>query len=127
LVLEDGSEIADELWDAAHLGVSTRLVYPEARAALARAARDQRIDEDALRTAAAELDRFCAELRLIGIDARLAREAGDLAELHALTGYDAVHLASALSLRDEEVVVATWDRELGAASAAAGCIVVPAV
>jgi predicted nucleic acid-binding protein len=30
----------------------------------------------------------------------------------ALRGYDAVHLATALELGDEEVVLVTWDRDL---------------
>jgi uncharacterized protein len=42
---EPGSELAVELWDRADLLVSNQLAYPEARAALAAAARARRIDE----------------------------------------------------------------------------------
>ena len=54
---------------------------------------------------------------MIGVDAALARAAGDLAERHALRGYDAVHLASAIAIDDPGLVMATWDRNLAAATA----------
>lgn len=125
-MLEPGSEVAEDLWNAADIATSTLLVYPEARAAVARASRTRRLNLGAVRETVAELDRFCEELRLIRLDTALARHAGDLAERHALTGYDAVHLASALSLEDDNAVIATWGRELGAAAVAAGRAVVPA-
>jgi len=62
---------------------------------------------------------------MIGLDAALARAAGELAERHALRGYDAVHLASAIAIEDSDLVMATWDRDL-AAAAAGHCTVVPA-
>src|SRR6201999_2901363 len=55
----------------------------------------------------------------------LARAAGELAERHALRGYDAVHLASALAIEDEGLVVATWDRDLATAALAPHRPVVP--
>jgi len=54
---------------------------------------------------------------VIGLDAALARAAGELAERHALRGYDAVHLASAIAIDDPNLVMATWDRDLSAAAA----------
>jgi uncharacterized protein len=50
--------------------------------------------------------------------------AGKLAERHALRAYDAVHLASALALRDRLVAFATWDRGLADAAHASGLAVV---
>jgi uncharacterized protein len=123
---EEGSDVADEVWDGAELAVSSRLVYPEARAALAAAKRDGRIDSRVLRRSVSDLNDLCEELRIVGLDAELARAAGEAAERYALRGYDAVHLASALSIEDEGLVVATWDDDLAEAGAAAGLIVVPA-
>jgi len=54
---------------------------------------------------------------VIGLDTALAQAAGELAERHALRGYDAVHLASAIAIKDSNLVMATWDRDLGAAAA----------
>jgi uncharacterized protein len=65
------------------------------------------------------------ELLLVGVDAALAREAGDLADQLGLRGYDAVHLASALALGEPTTVV-TWDEELRRATAGAGCGTAPA-
>ena len=72
------------------------------------------------------IEELCRELDVIGLDAVLARSAGDLAERHALRGYDAVHLASAVAIEDPDLVVATWDRDLAAAAVARGRTVVPA-
>lgn len=125
VLLEPASDVADRLWDRAGIAVSSRLVYPEARAALAAARRLDRIDDRVLRRAVSDLEVLCDELRMLGLDTELATLAGDLAERYALRGYDAVHLASALSVEDENLVLATWDRDLGRAAVSAGRIVVP--
>ncbi len=56
----------------------------------------------------------------IGVDQELAVRAGGYAENLGLRGYDAVHLATALELGDEEVVVVTWDRDLARATERVG-------
>jgi predicted nucleic acid-binding protein len=63
------------------------------------------------------------ELSLIGIDVQFAREAGELAEKSALRGYDAVHLASALSAG--AITLVSWDEDLGLAAARNGCALAP--
>ena len=65
-----------------------------------------------------------SELALVGIDGRLARGAGELAEEHKLRGYDAVHLASALAL-GSDITLVTWDEDLRRAAAQRGCAVAP--
>ncbi len=124
--MEQGSEVAKDIWDRADLIASSQLIYPEARAAAAMAARTGRIDANALRSAVRSIDDLYAEIRVIGIDGALARLAGTLAERHGLRGYDAVHLASALSIEDAELLTATWDSDLAAAALACGYAVVPA-
>lgn len=64
-----------------------------------------------------DIDELCEELDAIGLDAALARAAGELAERHALRGHDAVHLASAIAIEAPDPVMATWDRDLAAATA----------
>ena len=122
---EPGSDTAAELWDRAESAVSSQLVYLDARAAAAAARRQGRIDGRTLRKAVAAIDDLCRDLRVIGLDEPLARAAGELAERHALRGYDAVHLASALAIEDEGLVVATWDRDLATAALAQQRTVVP--
>ena len=125
-MLEPGSDVVGDLWNAADTVASTLLLYPEARAAMARAVRARRLEAGELRQAVRKLDLLYERLLLIGLDAVLVRHAGELAERHALAGYDAVHLASALSLDDRSTVIATWDRDLRVAASAAGRTVVPA-
>jgi predicted nucleic acid-binding protein len=122
---EPGSDIAVELWDRAEVVASSQLIYPEARAAAASAHRGSRIDTRTLRAAVRTIDALYRELDVIGLDEALARAAGDLAERHALRGYDAVHLASALAIDDPDLVMATWDRDLATAAAAQNRTVVP--
>ena len=112
-----------ELWDRADLLVSSQLVYPEARAALAAAARAGRIDQPTHVNAVAALEDLYAQLRIIAIDEPLARQAGDLAAQHALRGYDAVHLACALHFEGDDVLLATWDKALNSAARATGQLI----
>jgi predicted nucleic acid-binding protein len=85
-----------------------------------------RIDAKVLRSAVRAIDDLYAKLHVIGIDDALAQAAGELAELHGLRGYDAVHLASAISVGDASLVTVTWDRDLADAAVACGYAVVPA-
>lgn len=124
---EEGSGLADELWSASALRISSQLVYPEARAALAAAQRQGRIDRRGLRRAVGDLEQATAAMRLLGVDHALARQAGRLAERHALRGDDAVHLASALLIDDPELLIVTWDRELAGGARDSGHPVAPAL
>jgi predicted nucleic acid-binding protein len=120
---ESGSELAVELWDRADLPVSSQLVYPGARAALAAAARARRIDRSTHVSAVATLEELYAQLRIVAIDEPLARYAGDLAAEYALRGYDSVHLACALHVQGDDIVLATWDNALNAAARATGRLI----
>ena len=122
---EPGSPLAAELWDRAESVVSSQLVYPEARAAAAAARRGRRITSATLRSAVETIDGLCAELDVIGLDSDLAHAAGELAEAYGLRGYDAVHLATALSIDRDSMLLATWDGDLARAAIAAGCSVSP--
>jgi len=111
-VVEDGSERAAELWSSAYPAASSILVYPEGRAALAAARRLDRLGEEGHRDALSAFEELYAELATVGVDQGLAIRAGEYAEELELRGYDAVHLATALELGDQEVVLVTWDRNL---------------
>jgi predicted nucleic acid-binding protein len=127
LVIEErGSEEAALLWDGADAVVTSRVAHPEVRAALAAAHRDGRLDATAHRRAKAEWGAFHPALRMVELTPQLEREAADLAEQHALSGFDAVHLASALTLAELPVVVATWDPRLLRAAQSLGLETLPA-
>jgi predicted nucleic acid-binding protein len=74
--------------------------------------------------AKAEFESLHTELLVVGIDDALAHRAGALAERFGLRGYDAVHLACALSLATDTTLV-SWDEDLRTAAANAGCTVAP--
>ncbi len=124
MIAEDGSELASELWATPHPGTSSILAYPEGRAALAAAQRGTRLTAAAYEHALEDFESLHGELSLIGVDAQLAREAGELAEKFALRGYDAVHLASALSA-GEAITLVSWDEDLRRAAAHNGCALAP--
>lgn len=115
------------MWERAAVAVSGQLVYPEARAAAAAIQRGGRAGRRWLTTAVDTIDGLYRELSVVALDDALVRRAGDLAERHALRGYDAVQLASALAIDvPGDLLIATWDRELAAAAVAEGRMVVPA-
>lgn len=123
LVAEAGSARAASLWDAADRVVSVRLVYPEGRAALAQAHRLGKLTVRQLRAAVSELDLRLEELDLVEVDDRLTRTAGNLAEVRALRGYDAVHLAAADLIREPDLVVVAGDKDLLTAAVSQGMAV----
>ena len=112
LVEEGGSDVAGRLWDAADHVVSSRLVYAEGRAALAQAHRTDRIDAAGLRRVVTDLEVLMGDLDLVEVGAAVVHRAGQLAELLALRGYDAIHLGSAESLADPDLVLVAGDRQL---------------
>lgn len=115
--------VGTQHWDRADLLVSNQLIYPEARAARAAATRAGRIDQSTDVSAVATLEDLYAQLRIVAIDEPLARHAGELATEHALRGYDAVHLACALLLEGDDILLATWDSALNAAARATGQLI----
>ena len=126
LVSEEGSPLVSTLWDGCDAAVSSRLAYPEVRAALAAAARNHDLTTAELVAAERDWEEFWAATRPVELTAAVERHAGQLAGELGLRGADAVHLASALALRDPDLIVAVWDRRLHAGARAAGCRVAPA-
>jgi uncharacterized protein len=120
LIGEPSSATCTRLWNEAARSVSIRLLYPEARAALARAERMGRITKRQHAVAVAELEKITTEIDHVEITAQLARNAGDIAQAHQLRGYDAVHLAAAMAALDAELVVVTGDKDLADAARAQG-------
>lgn len=120
MIVEDGSEVASELWGSAYPAASSILSYPEGRAALAAARRRDRLGADQHSRALADFEALYGDLATVGVDHELAVSAGQYAENLGLRGYDSVHLATALELGDDEVVVVTWDRDLARAAEEVG-------
>jgi predicted nucleic acid-binding protein len=62
---------------------------------------------------------------VIEVDQRLVEDAAKLAIDRELRSLDALHLAAALTLPREDLLLATWDRRLHAAAAAEGLALTP--
>lgn len=118
LIEEDGSEQAGRLWDSADAVVSVVVVVVEARAALAAAERGGRLTAAEHREAKAELAVLVDELTIVGITNDLIVQAAELAEGEALRGYDAVHLAAAVTVG--AVVLTSADSALCSAAERCG-------
>jgi predicted nucleic acid-binding protein len=126
LVEEDGSDLAAALWDGCDAAVSSRLAYPEVRAALAAAGRADLLDAADQRRAEAAWEDYWAAIRPVELTEPVAAHAGRLAGEHALGGADAVHLASLLVLGGAETVFAVWDQRLRDGAHTAGVRLAPA-
>jgi predicted nucleic acid-binding protein len=113
---EPGASEASDLWDGARRVLSSVLLYPEGRAALARARRDGRLDDRGLRSAQRDFERLWHGLDVLVPVEDLAIRAGMLAAQVGLRGCDAVHLSSAEALGDPTLVVVAADRALSRAA-----------
>ena len=127
LVQEDGSPIAEALWDGCDAAASSRLAHPEVCGALAAAGRNHDLAPKAVDEAFATWLSFWAAIRPIELTAPIEHRAGELARRAGLRGADAIHLASALVIPPNELVMAVWDRRLHAAAVAEGLAVAPGV
>ena len=96
IIEEPGSEAAAVVWDQSEALASARILYAEARAALAAARRGKRLTPAQHRQAVEILDDLWSQISIVEIDRDLIERAAELAERHGLRGYDAVHLAAAL-------------------------------
>lgn len=126
VVDEDGSDLAAELWDHCDAALSSRLAYPEVRAALAAAGRNDDLERRDLLAALDMWEQLWAAARPVELTVDVERRAGELASRHALRGADAVHLASALVVGPTDLVVAVWDRRLRAGVVAEHLAIAPA-
>ena len=97
-VAEEGSGAVRRLVDNADIVATATIAYPEARAALARRRREGDLPPRAVAAAKRALDDDWAKYLTVDVTPGLCREAGALAERHALRGYDSVHLAAFLAV-----------------------------
>jgi predicted nucleic acid-binding protein len=127
-VAETGTQEVNHLFaQAAAIGTSL-ITYAEVAAAFGKAARVSLLPRDgALAALQVFRTQWTSLVRLSVTDGVVSR-AGALAWEHNLRGYDAVHLASALSWKQttgESVTLAAFDRQLWQAAKTAGLEIWP--
>ncbi len=113
-VEEPGREAVMREVERAAAVATSRVSYAEARAAFARKRREGGFDRKALTALADRLDSEWLAYTVVDVSEAVVRRAGELADKHALRGYDSVQLSSALALKFEgaDVAFGCFDRSL---------------
>ncbi len=99
------------------------VAYAEARAAFARRHRERSIAPEEYDRIKKAFNQDWANFFVLFTNREMIRMAGDLAEKHALRGFDAIHLASALMLQQETsipILFSCFDTNLEKAAAFEG-------
>jgi predicted nucleic acid-binding protein len=128
-VVEEGSEGTREMLLEAWVTGTGLLTRAELGAALARGARIGLLSEAEAREARKQIETVWPTWAHIALDENLVLRAEAIAWKYRLRGYDAIHLASALTWQEgirHQVVLATFDRELWEAAKLAGLAIWPA-
>ncbi|HEY5231877.1 MAG TPA: type II toxin-antitoxin system VapC family toxin [Galbitalea sp.] len=112
LIDEATTQECGSLWMRASSKVATRLVHVEASSALERARRAGRVSRQQHDAAAARVEYYWQEIRVLEVDDLLMRRASELASRFGLRSYDAVHCAAAESINDGDLVAASADAQL---------------
>ncbi len=118
-VEETGSERIKTLVIEASLVSTSKIAYAEARAAFARKQKEDKLPIKALRSITQDLNRDWEGYFVLEITDGLIRAAGDFAEKHLLRGFDSIHLASVISLKNRtgsEVYFSSNDARLNQAA-----------
>lgn len=130
-LVEAGSQAVIAAIAAASSTATNAVAYAEMRAAFARALREGRIDSARHAAIVQFLDVDWAQYLTLTADEARMREAGRLVDRHtrhALRGFDAIHLASALLLaagQPASVTFACWDLRLWRAARDEGFAMLP--
>jgi predicted nucleic acid-binding protein len=105
---------------AASLVCTSVVAYAEARSALARLCREGSLSPEEHARTKADLDQDWQHYLMVDVTVEVWRAAGDLAEAHALRGFDSIHLASFFHLirtdLGEPVQFSSFDDRLRQAS-----------
>jgi uncharacterized protein len=120
LLQERGTDETRDLYFTATRVFSSRLLVPEASAALGRAARSGRIGTRATTKARELAELLLRQVVPVEVDPAVAARAWDLAAAFPLRGYDAVHLASFERVEVGDAVFVAADSALAGAAASLG-------
>jgi predicted nucleic acid-binding protein len=122
-VVERGSRETRALTAASEITATSIVSRAEIAAAFAKAARAGLVKNDVARNAQRTFTGDWPDVVRVPVTESLVDRAEGLAWEHGLRGYDAVHLASALTWQEsvgEQIVMATFDRQLWEAAKRAG-------
>ncbi len=116
---EPGSLQASVLVDASYVIATSRVAYVEAVAAFSRR-RSEFESEEVFRKLRLDLDNDWQNYLVIEVNEAIAHLAADLAQKHNLRGFDSLHLASAVFLKNRlpsrPVLFSSADKKLNKAA-----------
>jgi predicted nucleic acid-binding protein len=120
LLDEPDSQIALDVWNEADLIVTSQISYLEVYAGLARAMRENppKLSKTGYDDAKAQFEQLWAEVFSIVVSSDLIQDARDAAERYSLRAYDALQFATALTVADDGISLATTDKDLERAARA---------
>jgi predicted nucleic acid-binding protein len=123
LLSESGSAEAKRVWKSGIRRSTSRVAHAELACALGAAVRQGRLAHAEASAVDGTFLRGNADL--IEADDSIVTGAAVLGVRHGLKGLDAIHISSALSLRDLDPLVVSWDVRQRAAALAEGLPVYP--
>jgi len=118
-VEEKESSKVDALVKSSKVTATSLVAYAEARAAFARRFREKAFASNEYDRIKEFFNKDWPRYLILNVTENMIRLAGNLAEKHALRGFDSIHLASALTLRREispPIVFSCFDDNLQKAS-----------
>ena len=120
----DSERIRNFAHDAAAVSTS-KIAYAEARAAFARKQKEEEFSLKVLRKIVEDFNRDWESYFVIEITDGLIRFAGDIAEKYLLRGFDSIHLASAVHLKNKiraDIHFSSYDTRLNQSAEKEGII-----
>jgi predicted nucleic acid-binding protein len=127
-LVEEGSTAIEALWNATTRAVASEILYDEMAATFARKKREVPADADSIDKARATFRAEWLSMRRVAVGDDVHARVDELLARHPLRGADAIHLASALLVRDalqQPVTFACADQKLVTAARAEGLSVAP--
>ena len=115
---EESSRVADLVRSSKVTGTSL-VAYAEARAAFACRFRENAFTPREYKRLISSFDEDWDNYLIVRVTKELVRQAGNLAEKHGLRGFDAIHLSSVITLREElstPIIFSCFDEKLQSAS-----------
>ncbi len=113
-------DLARDARDTAEIAVTSLVTLPEVMSAFHRAGKEKRCSRQEVEEVRKEFMRIWPDFQWVKLNGSLANQAGQLVFKHHLRGFDALHLASALFLKQEgsgaEVFFSCFDRRLNRAA-----------
>ena len=123
---EQGSPEVKAMVNKARIVSTSRVAYVEATAAIARKYREGELSQEEHVQVIKDLKQDWDNYFIVEVSESMAKLGGELTSRHPLRGFDAIHLASALLLRNRtrlEVSFSCFDEPLRAAAEAEGLTV----